>query len=125
MISGDWRIYAGAGIDVTLIFMALPVSHGDTTLAAVCVSRIERIAAGDLTMADEPTACSEIGRLSHLQQMACAATNGRGGASGRRKFIEAPAKLPPVNTDLVFRTEQQAVATEQTAASAEQQLTHR
>lgn len=33
-------------------------------------SRIERIAAGDLTMADEPTGRSEIGRLSHhLQQM--------------------------------------------------------
>lgn len=61
-------------------------------------SRIERIAAGDLTMADEPTGRSEIGRLSHhLQQMQHALQQTVGAVrQGRRKFIEAPAKLPPV-----------------------------
>ncbi len=58
-------------------------------------SRIERIAAGDLTMADEPTGRSEIGRLSHhLQQMQHALQQTVGAVrQGRRKFIEAPAKL--------------------------------
>lgn len=61
-------------------------------------SRIERIAAGDLTMAEQPTGRSEIGRLSHhLQQMQYALQQTVGTVrQGRRKFIAAPAKLPPV-----------------------------
>lgn len=81
-------------------------------------SRIERIAAGDLTMADEPTGRSEIGRLSHhLQQMQQTVGAVRQGAE---EIYRGTSEITAGNTDLSSRTEQQAAAIEQTAASMEQ-----
>ncbi|EAW2070478.1 Tar ligand binding domain-containing protein [Salmonella enterica] len=85
-------------------------------------SRIERIAAGDLTMADEPTGCSEIGRLSHhLQQMQHALQQTVGAVrQGAEEIYRGTSEITAGNTDLSSRTEQQAAAIEQTAASMEQ-----
>ncbi|EOW1426908.1 methyl-accepting chemotaxis protein [Salmonella enterica subsp. enterica serovar Kentucky] len=85
-------------------------------------SRIERIAAGDLTMADEPTGRSEIGRLSHhLQQMQHALQQTVGAVrQGAEEIYRGTSKITAGNTDLSSRTEQQAAAIEQTAASMEQ-----
>ncbi|EAM8008916.1 HAMP domain-containing protein [Salmonella enterica subsp. enterica] len=75
-------------------------------------SRIERIAAGDLTMADEPTGRSEIGRLSHHPVGAV--------RQGAEEIYRGTSEITAGNTDLSSRTEQQAAAIEQTAASMEQ-----
>ncbi|EKS5667885.1 Tar ligand binding domain-containing protein [Salmonella enterica] len=85
-------------------------------------SRIERIAAGDLTMADEPTGRSEIGRLSHhLQQMQHALQQTVGTVrQGAEEIYRGTSEITAGNTDLSSRTEQQAAAIEQTAASMEQ-----
>ncbi|EOA0442624.1 methyl-accepting chemotaxis protein [Salmonella enterica subsp. enterica serovar Kentucky] len=85
-------------------------------------SRIERIAAGDLTMADEPTGRSEIGRLSHhLQQMQHALQQTVGAVrQGAEEIYRGTSEITDGNTDLSSRTEQQAAAIEQTAASMEQ-----
>lgn len=85
-------------------------------------SRIERIAAGDLTMADEPTGRSEIGRLSHhLQQMQYALQQTVGTVrQGAEEIYRGTSEITAGNTDLSSRTEQQAAAIEQTAASMEQ-----
>ncbi|EAM2848745.1 HAMP domain-containing protein [Salmonella enterica] len=85
-------------------------------------SRIERIAAGDLTMADEPTGHSEIGRLSHhLQQMQHALQQTVGAVrQGAEEIYRGTSEITAGNTDLSSRTEQQAAAIEQTAASMEQ-----
>ncbi|EDL9311510.1 methyl-accepting chemotaxis protein [Salmonella enterica subsp. enterica serovar Infantis] len=84
-------------------------------------SRIERIAAGDLTMADEPTGRSEIGRLSHhLQQMQHALQQTVGARQGAEEIYRGTSEITAGNTDLSSRTEQQAAAIEQTAASMEQ-----
>ncbi|EAB5741965.1 HAMP domain-containing protein [Salmonella enterica subsp. enterica] len=85
-------------------------------------SRIERIAAGDLTMADEPTGRSEIGRLSHhLQQMQHALQQTVGAVrQGAEEIYRGTSEITAGNTDLSSRTEQQAAAIEQTAASMEQ-----
>ncbi|ECS2990564.1 HAMP domain-containing protein [Salmonella enterica subsp. enterica serovar Kentucky] len=82
-------------------------------------SRIERIAAGDLTMADEPTGRSEIGRLSHhLQQMQHALQQTVGAVrQGAEEIYRGTSEITAGNTDLSSRTEQQAAAIEQTAAS--------
>lgn len=84
-------------------------------------SRIERIAAGDLTMADEPTGRSEIGRLSHhLQQMQHALQQTVGAVrQGAEEIYRGTSEITAGNTDLSSRTEQQAAAIEQTAASME------
>ncbi|MBJ5792807.1 Tar ligand binding domain-containing protein [Salmonella enterica subsp. enterica serovar Derby] len=84
--------------------------------------RIERIAAGDLTMADEPTGRSEIGRLSHhLQQMQHALQQTVGAVrQGAEEIYRGTSEITAGNTDLSSRTEQQAAAIEQTAASMEQ-----
>ncbi|HCC1154663.1 TPA: Tar ligand binding domain-containing protein [Salmonella enterica subsp. enterica serovar Choleraesuis] len=81
-------------------------------------SRIERIAAGDLTMADR----SEIGRLSHhLQQMQHALQQTVGAVrQGAEEIYRGTSEITAGNTDLSSRTEQQAAAIEQTAASMEQ-----
>ncbi|EIJ0440813.1 Tar ligand binding domain-containing protein [Salmonella enterica] len=85
-------------------------------------SRIERIAAGDLTMADESTGRSEIGRLSHhLQQMQHALQQTVGAVrQGAEEIYRGTSEITAGNTDLSSRTEQQAAAIEQTAASMEQ-----
>ncbi|EDG0231394.1 HAMP domain-containing protein [Salmonella enterica subsp. enterica serovar Kentucky] len=85
-------------------------------------SRIERIAAGDLNMADEPTGRSEIGRLSHhLQQMQHALQQTVGAVrQGAEEIYRGTSEITAGNTDLSSRTEQQAAAIEQTAASMEQ-----
>lgn len=85
-------------------------------------SRIERIATGDLTMADEPTGRSEIGRLSHhLQQMQHALQQTVGAVrQGAEEIYRGTSEITAGNTDLSSRTEQQAAAIEQTAASMEQ-----
>ncbi|EGG6832957.1 HAMP domain-containing protein [Salmonella enterica] len=85
-------------------------------------SRIERIAEGDLTMADEPTGRSEIGRLSHhLQQMQHALQQTVGAVrQGAEEIYRGTSEITAGNTDLSSRTEQQAAAIEQTAASMEQ-----
>ncbi|EBU7564962.1 methyl-accepting chemotaxis protein [Salmonella enterica subsp. enterica serovar Heidelberg] len=85
-------------------------------------SCIERIAAGDLTMADEPTGRSEIGRLSHhLQQMQHALQQTVGAVrQGAEEIYRGTSEITAGNTDLSSRTEQQAAAIEQTAASMEQ-----
>ncbi|EIC5114244.1 Tar ligand binding domain-containing protein [Salmonella enterica] len=85
-------------------------------------SRIERIAAGDLTMADEPTGRSEIGRLSHhLQQMQHALQQTVGAVrQGAEEIYRGTSEITAGNTDLSSRTEQQAAAIEQNAASMEQ-----
>ncbi|EIT2337788.1 Tar ligand binding domain-containing protein [Salmonella enterica] len=85
-------------------------------------SRIERIAAGDLTMPDEPTGRSEIGRLSHhLQQMQHALQQTVGAVrQGAEEIYRGTSEITAGNTDLSSRTEQQAAAIEQTAASMEQ-----
>ncbi|EDO6203003.1 HAMP domain-containing protein [Salmonella enterica] len=85
-------------------------------------SRIERIAAGDLTMADEPAGRSEIGRLSlHLQQMQYALQQTVGTVrQGAEEIYRGTSEITVGNTDLSSRTEEQAAAIEQTAASMEQ-----
>ncbi|EDX9483899.1 HAMP domain-containing protein [Salmonella enterica] len=85
-------------------------------------SRIERIAAGDLTLADQPTGRSEIGRLSHhLQQMQHALQQTVGTVrQGAEEIYRGTSEITAGNTDLSSRTEQQAAAIEQTAASMEQ-----
>ncbi|EEP7862834.1 HAMP domain-containing protein [Salmonella enterica] len=85
-------------------------------------SRIERIAVGDLTLAEEPTGRSEIGRLSHhLQQMQHALQQTVGAVrQGAEEIYRGTSEITAGNTDLSSRTEQQAAAIEQTAASMEQ-----
>ncbi|HFK3154235.1 methyl-accepting chemotaxis protein [Citrobacter sedlakii] len=84
--------------------------------------RIEQIAAGDLTMQDEPTGRSEIGRLSrHLQQMQRSLVNTVGVVrQGAEEIYRGTSEISAGNTDLSSRTEEQAAAIEQTAASMEQ-----
>ncbi|WP_171923446.1 methyl-accepting chemotaxis protein [Salmonella bongori] len=84
--------------------------------------RIERIAAGDLTMDDEPTGRSEIGRLSrHLQQMQHSLQQTVGAVrQGAEEIYRGTSEITAGNTDLSSRTEEQAAAIEQTAASMEQ-----
>ncbi|EOV9960340.1 methyl-accepting chemotaxis protein [Citrobacter sedlakii] len=84
--------------------------------------RIEQIAAGDLTMQDEPTGRSEIGRLSrHLQQMHRSLVNTVGAVrQGAEEIYRGTSEISAGNTDLSSRTEEQAAAIEQTAASMEQ-----
>lgn len=84
--------------------------------------RIEQIAAGDLTMPDEPTGRSEIGRLSrHLQQMQHSLVKTVGSVrQGAEEIYRGTSEISAGNTDLSSRTEEQAAAIEQTAASMEE-----
>ncbi|EHD2970736.1 TPA: Tar ligand binding domain-containing protein [Escherichia coli] len=84
--------------------------------------RIEKIARGDLTSADEPTGRSEIGRLSrHLQQMQHSLALTVGAVrQGAEEIYRGTSEISAGNTDLSARTEEQAAAIEQTAASMEQ-----
>lgn len=84
--------------------------------------RIEQIAAGDLTMQDEPTGRSEIGRLSrHLQQMQRSLVQTVGSVrQGAEEIYRGTSEISAGNTDLSSRTEEQAAAIEQTAASMEE-----
>ena len=84
--------------------------------------RIEQIAAGDLTMQDEPTGRSEIGRLSrHLQQMQHSLVQTVGSVrQGAEEIYRGTSEISAGNTDLSSRTEEQAAAIEQTAASMEE-----
>ncbi|QMI05235.1 methyl-accepting chemotaxis protein [Citrobacter sp. RHB25-C09] len=84
--------------------------------------RIEQIAAGDLTMPDEPTGRSEIGRLSrHLQQMQHSLVKTVGAVrQGAEEIYRGTSEISAGNTDLSSRTEEQAAAIEQTAASMEE-----
>lgn len=84
--------------------------------------RIEQIAAGDLTMQDEQTGRSEIGRLSrHLQQMQRSLVQTVGSVrQGAEEIYRGTSEISAGNTDLSSRTEEQAAAIEQTAASMEE-----
>lgn len=84
--------------------------------------RISRIATGDLTVADEPTGRSEIGRLSSdLQAMQHSlVTTVATVRQGAEEIYRGTSEISAGNTDLSSRTEQQAAAIEETAASMEQ-----
>jgi len=84
--------------------------------------RIEQIADGDLTLADEATGRSEIGKLSHdLQKMQHALAQTVGTVrQGTEEIYRGTSEISAGNTDLSSRTEEQAAAIEQTAASMEQ-----
>ncbi|KFD20404.1 methyl-accepting chemotaxis protein [Yokenella regensburgei] len=84
--------------------------------------RIERIAAGDLTVADEATGRSEIGKLSRdLQKMQRSLVQTVGTVrQGAEEIYRGTSEISVGNTDLSSRTEQQAAAIEETAASMEQ-----
>ena len=84
--------------------------------------RIEMVAKGDLTMTDEPTGRSEVGRLSHdLQKMQHSLSNTVGTVRmGVEEIYRGTSEISAGNTDLSSRTEQQAAAIEQTAASMEE-----
>ncbi|WJD48592.1 MULTISPECIES: methyl-accepting chemotaxis protein [unclassified Enterobacter] len=85
-------------------------------------NRIEHIAAGDLTLADEPTGRSEIGLLTRdLQKMQHSLVQTVGTVrEGAEEIYRGTSEISMGNTDLSSRTEQQAAAIEQTAASMEQ-----
>ncbi|MBV7407171.1 methyl-accepting chemotaxis protein [Enterobacter sp. ENT03] len=85
-------------------------------------NRIEHIAAGDLTLEDEPTGRSEIGLLTrHLQKMQHSLVQTVGTVrEGAEEIYRGTSEISMGNTDLSSRTEQQAAAIEQTAASMEQ-----
>jgi len=84
--------------------------------------RIEMVAKGDLTMSDEPSGRSEVGRLSHdLQKMQHSLSSTVGTVrQGVEEIYRGTSEISAGNTDLSSRTEQQAAAIEQTAASMEQ-----
>lgn len=84
--------------------------------------RIEQISAGDLTMENEPTGRSEIGRLSrHLQTMQHSLGQTVGTVrQGAEEIYRGTSEISAGNTDLSSRTEEQAAAIEQTAASMEE-----
>lgn len=84
--------------------------------------RIELIAKGDLTLADDLTGRSEIGRLTHdLQTMQHSLVQTVGTVrEGAEQIYRGTSEISAGNTDLSSRTEQQAAAIEQTAASMEQ-----
>ena len=84
--------------------------------------RIELIAKGDLTMADDLTGRSEIGRLTHdLQTMQHSLVNTVGTVrQGAEEIYRGTSEISAGNTDLSSRTEEQAAAIEQTAASMEE-----
>jgi methyl-accepting chemotaxis protein-3 (ribose and galactose sensor receptor) len=84
--------------------------------------RIEKIAAGDLTVAEEAAGRSEIGRLTKdlqvmQQSLVKTVSTVRDGAD---EIYRGTSEISAGNTDLSSRTEQQAAAIEQTAASMEQ-----
>ena len=84
--------------------------------------RIELIASGDLTLAEEATGRSEIGVLTrHLQHMQRALVQTVGSVrQGAEEIYRGTSEISAGNTDLSSRTEQQAAAIEETAASMEQ-----
>ncbi|WP_312346747.1 methyl-accepting chemotaxis protein [Leclercia sp.] len=85
-------------------------------------NRIAHIAKGDLTLAEDLTGRSEIGRLTHdLQTMQRSLVNTVGTVrQGAEEIYRGTSEISAGNTDLSSRTEQQAAAIEQTAASMEQ-----
>lgn len=84
--------------------------------------RIEQIASGNLTVADEPVGRSEIGQLNgNLQKMQHSLVKTVGTVrQGAEEIYRGTSEISMGNTDLSSRTEQQAAAIEQTAASMEQ-----
>lgn len=84
--------------------------------------RIELIAAGDLTLPEEPSGRSEIGRLTqHLQFMQRSLVDTVSVVrQGTDAIYHGTSEISAGNTDLSSRTEQQAAALEQTAASMEE-----
>lgn len=92
----------------------VPLQHAAT--------RIETIASGDLTLPEEATGRSEIGRLSqHLQMMQRSLVKTVSAVrEGAQAIYQGTSEISAGNTDLSSRTEQQAAALEQTAASMEQ-----
>ncbi|WP_253384676.1 methyl-accepting chemotaxis protein [unidentified bacterial endosymbiont] len=85
-------------------------------------TRIEKIAKGDLTLPDDSTSRSEIGRLTRdLQTMQHSLVTTVGSVrQGAEEIYRGTSEISAGNTDLSSRTEQQAAAIEQTAASMEQ-----
>ncbi|MRS16013.1 HAMP domain-containing protein [Enterobacteriaceae bacterium RIT691] len=84
--------------------------------------RIEQIAGGDLTLDEDATGRSEIGRLSYdLQKMQRALAETVGTVrQGAEEIYRGTSEISAGNTDLSSRTEEQAAAIEETAASMEQ-----
>ncbi|MEK0168749.1 methyl-accepting chemotaxis protein [Pseudescherichia vulneris] len=84
--------------------------------------RIELIASGDLTHAEEASGRSEIGILSRdLQKMQRSLVKTVGTVrQGAEEIYRGTSEISAGNTDLSSRTEQQAAAIEETAASMEQ-----
>ncbi len=85
-------------------------------------NRIAHIAKGDLTLAEDQTGRSEIGRLTHDLQTMQRSLVGTVGTvrQGAEEIYRGTSEISAGNTDLSSRTEQQAAAIEQTAASMEQ-----
>ena len=86
------------------------------------LARIEQIAEGNLTLAEDPAGLSEIGRLSlglQSMQRALAATV-EAVRQGADEIFRGTGEISAGNSDLSSRTEQQAAAIEETAASMEQ-----
>ncbi len=85
-------------------------------------NRIAHIAKGDLTLAEDLTGRSEIGRLTHDLQTMQRSLVGTVGTvrQGAEEIYRGTSEISAGNTDLSSRTEQQAAAIEQTAASMEQ-----
>ena len=85
-------------------------------------NRIAHIAKGDLTLADDLTGRSEIGRLTQdLQTMQHSLVKTVGTVrQGAEEIYRGTSEISAGNTDLSSRTEQQAAAIEETAASMEQ-----
>ena len=86
------------------------------------LARIEQIADGNLTLAEEAAGRSEIGRLSlGLQSMQRAlASTVEAVRQSAEEIFHGTGEISAGNSDLSSRTEQQAAAIEETAASMEQ-----
>ncbi|WP_426449145.1 methyl-accepting chemotaxis protein [Siccibacter colletis] len=115
----------GAAFAVALVLSLLTfVALRRTVITPLqhAAKRIELIAAGDLTMPEEATGRSEIGKLSqHLQHMQRSLVDTVGTVrQGADAIYQGTSEISAGNTDLSSRTEQQAAALEQTAASMEQ-----
>ncbi|MGK8935714.1 methyl-accepting chemotaxis protein [Pluralibacter gergoviae] len=128
--SGHRRTQFGIGIMVAAFVLAAAMSLltffalRTVVIAPLrrALARIEQIGDGNLTLAEEPTGRSEIGRLSRgLQNMqgALAATV-EAVRQGADEIFRGTGEISAGNSDLSSRTEQQAAAIEETAASMEQ-----